>query len=201
MTAWLALGIYLAGLVLAFGWRSLAQWRATGDTGLRLDAGPRGTPRWWAKILFAAALLLGVAGPSAGIAGMAPVPPLDHPVVLAAGLVLAVAGIAGVLAAQAAMGASWRVGVDPGERTALVTEGIFALARNPIFTAMAATSLGMAAMVPNPAALAAAAVLVAAVEVQVRAVEEPYLSRVHGAAYQAYAARVGRFWPGIGRLS
>jgi len=201
MTAWLALGIYLAGLVLAFGWRSLAQWRATGDTGLRLDAGRRGTPRWWAKMLFAAALLLGVAGPSAGIAGMAPVQFLDHPVVLAAGLVLAVAGIAGVLTAQAAMGASWRVGVDPGERTALVTGGIFALARNPIFTAMAATSLGMAAMVPNPVALAAAAVLVAAIEVQVRAVEEPYLSRVHGAAYQAYAARVGRFWPGIGRLS
>jgi len=31
-----ALGLYAAGLALAFGWRSLGQWRRTGDTGLRL---------------------------------------------------------------------------------------------------------------------------------------------------------------------
>ncbi|WP_246273984.1 methyltransferase family protein [Phytohabitans houttuyneae] len=88
-----------------------------------------------------------------------------------------------------------------GERTSLVTGGPFALARNPTFTAMAATSLGLTAMAPNPIALAATAVLVAAVEMQVRMVEEPYLSRVHGAVYRAYAARVGRFRPGVGRLS
>lgn len=39
-----ALTIYLAGLALAFGWRSVVQWRRTGDTGLRLDAGPAGRP-------------------------------------------------------------------------------------------------------------------------------------------------------------
>ena len=31
-------------------------------------------------------------------------------------------------------------------------------------------------------------------------VEEPYLLAMHGAAYAAYAARAGRFVPGIGRL-
>ncbi|MET9817324.1 MULTISPECIES: hypothetical protein [unclassified Streptomyces] len=40
------------------------------------------------------------------------------------------------------MGASWRVGVDVGERTALITGGPFAYVRNPIFTAMAVTGLG-----------------------------------------------------------
>ena len=34
-----------------------------------------------------------------------------------------------------------------------------------------------------------------------RFVEEPYLRRAHGEAYRAYAARVGRFLPRIGRLS
>ena len=38
-------------------------------------------------------------------------------------------------------------------------------------------------------------------ELQVRSVEEPYLLRTHGDAYRAYASRVGRFVPGIGRLA
>ncbi|MEV0729267.1 isoprenylcysteine carboxylmethyltransferase family protein [Polymorphospora sp. NPDC050346] len=196
----LALVLYLLGLVLAFGWRSLAQWRATGDTGLRLDAGPVGSTAWWAKLLFVAALLLGAAGPAAGLAGLPVVGILDIGWLQAAGLVVAVAGVAATLAAQLQMGASWRVGVDPHERTALVTTGAFALARNPIFTAMAATSAGLAAMVPNPVSLAATAVLITSIQMQVRAVEEPYLLRSHGTDYRRYAAVVGRFWPGVGRL-
>lgn len=199
MTAALALGLYLVGLAFAFGWRTLAQWRATGDTGLRLDTGPAGSITWWAKLLFMAALLLGAAGPAAAAAGADRVTVLDHGPIRVVGLVLAVAGVAATLAAQLAMGTSWRVGVDPTERTRLVTTGPFALARNPIFTAMTATSLGLAAMVPNPISLAATVVLVASIELQVRAVEEPYLARTHGSAYTAYAARVGRFLPGIGR--
>jgi protein-S-isoprenylcysteine O-methyltransferase Ste14 len=42
---------------------------------------------------------------------------------------------------------------------------------------------------------------VAAIQMQVRAVEEPYLLRTHGDNYAAYAARVGRFLPGLGRLT
>jgi protein-S-isoprenylcysteine O-methyltransferase Ste14 len=197
--AWLALVLYVAALALAFGWRTFAQWRRTGDTGLRLDAGRPGTLRWWAKVLFLLALVLGFAGPIAALAGAPPLPGFDHRAVQTAGLVLAVAGVAATLAAQLAMGTSWRIGVDPAERTALVTGGPFALARNPIFTAMVATSLGLALMVPNLAAGAALLVLVVAVQLQVRAVEEPYLVAAHGDAYRRYAARVGRFLPLLGR--
>jgi protein-S-isoprenylcysteine O-methyltransferase Ste14 len=195
----LALVLYLLGLGLAFGWRSVAQWRATGDTGLRLDAGPVGSIGWWAKLLFVAALLLGLAGPLAGLAGLAPITLVAHGWIQVVGLLLAVAGVLATLGAQLQMGASWRVGVDPGERTALVTGGAFALARNPIFTAMTATTLGLALMVPNPVAVAAVVLLVVSIQVQVRAVEEPYLTRTHGVVYAEYAARVGRFWPGVGR--
>lgn len=191
----LALVLYVAALLLAFGWRTLVQWRRTGDSGLRLDAGRPGTLRWWAKVLFLLALLLGFAGPVAALAGAAPLGVLDHAAVRWAGLAVAVAGVAATLAAQLAMGTSWRIGVDPGERTALVTGGPFALARNPIFTAMVTTSLGLALMVPNVAAIAALVTLVVAVQVQVRAVEEPYLLAVHGDDYRRYAARVGRFLP------
>jgi protein-S-isoprenylcysteine O-methyltransferase Ste14 len=113
---------------------------------------------------------------------------------------MAVLGIAATLIAQRAMGASWRVGVDPAERTALVREGPFTHVRNPIFTAMAITGLGLTLMVPNVLALTAFAALIIAVELQVRVVEEPYLTAVHAPAYLDYAAGAGRFVPGVGRL-
>jgi protein-S-isoprenylcysteine O-methyltransferase Ste14 len=40
--------------------------------------------------------------------------------------------------------------------------------------------------------------LVVAIELQVRFVEEPYLVRTHGESYRAYCRRVGRFVPGLG---
>jgi protein-S-isoprenylcysteine O-methyltransferase Ste14 len=174
--AWLALALYIVGLALALGWRTAVHWRRTGDTGLRLDAGRPGTLRWCAKLLFLAAVALGFAGPIASLAGVVDLPGLRHSSVHRVGLILAIAGIAATLAAQLAMVASWRIGVDPAERTTLVTDGPFAVARNPIFTAMAATSLGLALTVPNPAAVTAWIVLLVAVQLQVRVVEEPTYS-------------------------
>jgi protein-S-isoprenylcysteine O-methyltransferase Ste14 len=54
-------------------------------------------------------------------------------------------------------------------------------------------------LVPTWISAAALAALIVAVELQVRAVEEPYLHLVHGQAYANYAASTGRFVPGIGR--
>ena len=190
-----ALLLYGAGTAAAFGWRTWRQWRRTHDTGLRLHAGPVGSVAWWAKLLFVSALLLGFAGPIAGIAGLAPVPTLHTAAAQVAGTVLATLGTVATLAAQAAMGASWRIGVDPGEQTSLVTTGPFAVVRNPIFAAMMATSAGLALMVPNVVSLLATATLVVSIQVQVRAVEEPHLARTHADTYRAYAGRVGRFLP------
>ncbi|NLD75698.1 MAG: isoprenylcysteine carboxylmethyltransferase family protein, partial [Acidimicrobiales bacterium] len=97
------------------------------------------------------------------------------------------------------MGASWRIGVDPDERTGLVTHGLFALVRNPIFTAMLVTALGLTLMVGNVISLTGLGALFAALEVQVRLVEEPYLRTVHGPDYERYSATAGRFLPGLGR--
>lgn len=99
------------------------------------------------------------------------------------------------------MGASWRIGVDASERTGLVTTGVFHHVRNPIFTAMGITALGLTLMVGNLAALAGLAALAAALQLQVRLVEEPYLLRTHGDAYARYASTAGRFLPQVGRLT
>lgn len=200
--ATLALVSYAAYLALAFGLRTAVQLRTTGSTGFKGIGGRPGLAEWVAGALFAVALGVGALAPVLALAdAIGPVAALDTAAVHVAGVVLFVAGLAGTLVAQLAMGASWRIGVDETERTELVTSGPFAHVRNPIFAAMLPTSAGLVLMVPSVVALAGFAALVLALELQVRVVEEPYLLRVHGDGYARYAARVGRFVPGIGVLS
>lgn len=189
-----ALALYVAYLALAFGLRTLIQLRRTGSTGFVGLRGHVGSAEWLGGVLFAAAILLGFAAPALALAGIAEA---DGTWV---GAALAAAGIALTLYAQVAMGSSWRIGVDPQERTELVTGGPFAIVRNPIFAAMLPTSLGLVLLVPSAVAIAGFVALFVALELQTRAVEEPYLLRTHGEAYASYARRVGRFLPGVGRL-
>jgi protein-S-isoprenylcysteine O-methyltransferase Ste14 len=80
-----------------------------------------------------------------------------------------------------------------------VKDGPFRSVRNPIFTGTSLTWVGIALLVPNPITIVGPG-SPSPHRVQVRLVEEPYLRRVHGDAYRAYAARTGRFLPGIGRI-
>jgi protein-S-isoprenylcysteine O-methyltransferase Ste14 len=194
-----ALVLYIVALVVLFGVRSWVQRRRTGHTGFHGISGTPAEAGWWGGVLFVAAMVLGLAGPLLAVTGVVPT---DPPVAIQlVGLTLALAGFAATLAAQTGMGASWRIGVDPTERTALVTTGVFGHVRNPIFTAMALAQLGVVLMVPTWVSALALVALVAAVELQVRSVEEPYLRTLHGATYEAYNARTGRFVPSVGCLT
>lgn len=200
MTAAAALALYLIWALLAFGWRAFVQHRRTGDTGFRGLSGRPATIEWWAGVLFIVAIIAGLAAPVADLTNvLEPIGWLDHGWLRGIGVMLAAAGVTGTLLAQMAMGDSWRVGVDPTERTALVTNGPFELARNPIFTLMLLTATGLTAMVPNVAAVVGLGGLVVGLQLQVRLVEEPYLHTIHGRAYTDYAASVGRFVPMLGR--
>jgi protein-S-isoprenylcysteine O-methyltransferase Ste14 len=198
VVALVSYGVYLA---LAFGVRSLIQLRRTGSTGFKGLGGRPGSAEWLAGVLFGLALAVGVAAPVLALADVVePIGSLDSAPVHVAGVALFLGGLGATFAAQVAMGASWRIGVDEGERTELVTDGPFAHVRNPIFAAMLPTALGLTLMVPSVVAFAGLAALFVALELQVRIAEEPYLLRVHGTAYADYAARTGRFLPGVGRL-
>ena len=198
----LAIVLYLVYLLLAFGLRTWIQVRRTGSTGFVGLRGRPGSVEWTGGVLFAAALVTGFAAPVLDLLDVVePIDALDGAAGHLAGAVLAVAGIGATLYAQIAMGSSWRIGVDETERTDLVTTGPFGVVRNPIFAAMLPTSLGLTLLVPSVVALIGFAALVFALELQTRAVEEPYLLRTHGDAYADYAARVGRFVPGLGRLA
>jgi protein-S-isoprenylcysteine O-methyltransferase Ste14 len=199
--ATLAIWMLIAFGVLTFGVRVAIQLRRTGSTGLiglRHGAGP---VDWLSGILFIAGMAMG-AGSVLLILNdsLEPIDALDSGGVHAIGIVLAAAGGLAVFAAQLGMGESWRIGVSDEERTELVTGGWFSLCRNPIYSSMIVGWTGFALMVPTWLAFAGVIVVAAGLELQVRAVEEPYLLRTHGGVYRAYASRVGRFMPGIGRL-
>lgn len=195
----LALGLYVAYLVLAFGVRSWLQLRATGDAGFRGISGRPGSAEWLGGVSFVLALVAGLAAPAAAGLGLQQ---LDLPDAVGwAGAALTMSGTALALASQVAMGSSWRVGVDAEERTELVDSGPFAVVRNPFFTATVLAGAGLALMVPNAVALIGLLVLLVAVQLQVRVVEEPYLLATHGSTYRSYAHRAGRFVPLVGRLS
>ncbi len=194
-----ALVLYVVWFLLAFGLRSLIQLRRTGDSGFKGLGGRPGSLEWVAGVLFTVSLAIGVAAPVAALAGLDEIGFLDQSWIAWAGLVVASVGVVLTLAAQLSMGNSWRIGVDETERTELVTEGAFTIVRNPIFSAMGFTAVGLAAMVPNVIAVIGLVTMAIAVELQVRRVEEPYLGAVHGQPYLDYRGRVGRFVPGLGR--
>ncbi len=196
-----ALVLYGVTLTLTFGVRIALQVRRTGSTGVHGVARGAGPLEWFAGALFIAGLATGAAAPALALLDVVePIPALDGTAGHTIGVVLAAGGIVLTFLAQLAMGDAWRIGVDPEEHTQLVTDGPFKLVRNPIYSAMFPTVLGLVLMVPSVIAIGGLFALAIGLELQVRLVEEPHLLRTHGDEYADYAASVGRFAPGLGTL-
>ena len=196
-----ALVLYGITLALTFGVRIALQVRRTGSTGVHgLDRGA-GPAEWLAGALFVFGLTMGALSPLLVLLDVIePISVLDGVVGHAIGIAIAGIGIALTFLAQLAMGDAWRIGVDSEERTELVTGGPFKLVRNPIYSAMMPTVLGLVLMAPTALAIVALIALAIGLELQVKVVEEPHLLRTHGEEYASYAAHVGRFVPGVGLL-
>jgi protein-S-isoprenylcysteine O-methyltransferase Ste14 len=92
------------------------------------------------------------------------------------------------------MGRNWRM--DISERnTALVTEGLFARIRHPIYAFSIAMMIATAIVLPTAPMLAVAAIHIVLMNIKARN-EEAHLARMHGEAYARYVERTGRFFPG-----
>lgn len=175
----------------AFLWRSVSQRRRTGSTGLVLHR-ERGAAATATGVLMAG-------GAAALVAGTARRGSVPWTVRAALGAAAMLAGTGVTLAAQRAMGTSWRVGVDPQERTELVTTGLFRRVRNPVFSGMLLFAAGNALAVPHRLTGAGLAQLSAGITGQVLLIEEPHLRRQHGRQYADYLASSGRFLPRLRR--
>lgn len=198
LAAFVAAVIYLS---IALGLRTVVQRMRTGDGGFNGISGSPGSPEWLGGVGFILAIVLGLAAPLLQLAGVTD-SLLGEP--SAAQLAIAwtafAAGAVLTLISQSDMGTSWRIGVNAEDETQLVTTGLFGLMRNPVFSGMLLAAFGLMLLVPNVVAVAGWFVLLASIELQVRTTEEPYLLSAHGSEYSAYASRVGRFVPLVGRL-
>ena len=117
-------------------------------------------------------------------------------IVPGAGLIAA--AIAVMVWSQLTMGVLWRIGVNRGETTGLVTAGPFRWVRNPIYSAMIATAIGLTVLAPAVDTFVGTLAMVAFIEWQVRVVEEPYLVHGHGRDYVLWSVKTGRFAPCVG---
>jgi protein-S-isoprenylcysteine O-methyltransferase Ste14 len=195
------LALALLGLygLLAVGIRMAVQVSRTGSTGFNGLRGGSGLVERMAGVLLAMSAALVIVGPILELAGaLDPIRVLVGALADILGVALATVGIGITTIAQFVMGDAWRIGVDSAERTALVTDGPFRVVRNPIYAAMIPAFMGIALLAPNVVTIAGAILLILALQLQTRLVEEPYLLAVHGEQYTAYATQVGRFLPWIG---
>ena len=175
---------YIVVFVVAFAWRSLLVYRRSGINPLVLpsSADAYGYVARSFKVTFW----------PASQTYFGPWTVLSTPAVAYLGWALLTATLVWLVIAQVQMGTSWRIGIDDKHRTELVQHGLFTRSRNPIFLALRINLLGLFLIFPS----AVTAVLLVAgeilMQVQVR-LEEKHLANLHGAAYNAYRARVRRW--------
>ncbi len=106
--------------------------------------------------------------------------------------------------AAMAVGAGLQLGLGltalplPSPRGRLVTGGLFAAARHPIYTGVIMLSAGIALRSGNPFKVVLAASLAVFFAFKARWEEQRLVETYRG--YAEYASRTGRFLPGLGRL-
>lgn len=179
----------------AFFWPTWRLWRRDGVNALVVpfdDSAYGLVGRWFRLVLISIFILLGVA-----VAGL-PLPLAEMPewaesgISGAIGWALLAASLPWIVAAQARMGRSWRIGIDKSSMPPLVRSGPFGLSRNPIFLGMRASLLGLFLVLPNAFTLAILLVGEVLMQVQVR-LEEEHLRAAHGPDYEDYRRSVRRW--------
>ena len=108
------------------------------------------------------------------------------------GVMLCLAGLILLLLSLVSFGKSFRIGIDVDHSGKLVTTGVFAFSRNPIYVAFAFVLLGQFLVFPNWILLV---YLVAGIWLFHRQVlrEEEFLRKHYGQEYAEYCHRVRRY--------
>jgi len=92
------------------------------------------------------------------------------------------------------MGKNWRMGVVPDETAELVTDGLYARIRHPIYAFSVLLMLCSVAVIPTIPMAAVATIHTALMILKARN-EERFLLRTYGKRYADYCRRTGRFFP------
>lgn len=90
------------------------------------------------------------------------------------------------------MGSSWRIGIESPPTCPLVTHGIFACMRNPIFLSFGCMAIGTFFILGRLVFLLLAGVSFWLIHSQILR-EEKFLAEAHGEKYRAYRSQTGRY--------
>lgn len=94
--------------------------------------------------------------------------------------------------AQLSFGDSWRVGIDSYKPGELVTKGVFAFSRNPIFVSIDLYMVGTFLMNGTMIFLFAGVFIILNLHYQITH-EEKFLAKIYGQKYYDYYSLVGRY--------
>ncbi|NOT86177.1 MAG: isoprenylcysteine carboxylmethyltransferase family protein [Methylococcaceae bacterium] len=193
--------LYLTFILIAVIIRVAVQYRTTDDSGLRIVQMRSFDVAFYASIFLILGFVITFGSTILDVFRLFDTNPLGGSSGKVLGVVLSLSGIVIIGVAQLQMGKSWRVGVDPHEKTALVTHGLFHYIRNPIYSGVIVFVSGLLTLLPNPLMFIGSVIGFIGIQLQVRFVEEPQLIKYHGSDYLNYAKQVGRFVPLIGKIS
>jgi len=186
----------LVFLGVAFVWRTYRVWKQTGINAYKLASktGPEKITAFYFRLMPWLSILVATVyvGFKTQYALLAPFNWLALAWVQYSGVALMVLSLTWVIIAQSQMGQQWRIGIDHDNQTALVTEGIFALSRNPIFLGVIISAFGYFLLLPNAITLLIVCLDIVLIQVQV-AMEEEYLHSLHRDKYAQYCNNVRRW--------
>jgi protein-S-isoprenylcysteine O-methyltransferase Ste14 len=125
-------------------------------------------------------------------------PIYNVPIVEWTAVVIAIAAYAATRVCWKKMGKSWRMGIDPSEKTVLIFTGPYAFVRHPIYALSSLLMVVTVVTVPSPLMMFAGMLHLLLLQWEARR-EEENLCRIHGQQYEDYRSHVGRFIPRLGR--
>jgi protein-S-isoprenylcysteine O-methyltransferase Ste14 len=107
---------------------------------------------------------------------------------------VAALALAGTLICWKKMGKSWRMGINPEEKTQLIVSGPYAYVRHPIYALQSVLMLATMAAIASPLMIAVGVIVLVFLQWEAWR-EEAYLREHHGQAYAAYCRETGGFVP------
>jgi protein-S-isoprenylcysteine O-methyltransferase Ste14 len=110
------------------------------------------------------------------------------------GALVAIGALFATIECWKRMGRNWRMAVTPGEKTELVTTGLYRSIRHPIYALSILLVAATAVVLPTWPMILIALTNATLVNLKARN-EERHLLAMHGDAYAAYLAGTGRFLP------
>src|SRR5262249_46346105 len=107
-------------------------------------------------------------------------------------IIVAYLSLAWSAVVQAQLGTAWRIGIDPEDKSELVTNGLYSLSRHPTYLGFMVMAVALCLAMPNAVSLVAASLAVAVLPIEAR-LEEDFLITRHGDHHSAYRQRTRRW--------